>query len=84
MAEILRLSDRPKSLDDAWRVAELYGEVKVDDGHYGGPRRYRYKVQIHGRTPAGSSMWAAGYGDDILTAICKAVEEAHHHKVQPR
>lgn len=84
MAEILRLSDRPSSLEEAWRVAELYGEIKVDDGHYGGPGRFRYQVRIYGRTPAGSSIWATGYGDDIMTALCKAVEEAHGHGVEPR
>ena len=80
MAEILRLSDRPSSLDDAWRAAELFGQISVDHPCLSDS----YRVKIYGKTSGGSSMWAEGKGHDILTAICNAVEEAHNHGLNPR
>ena len=71
----------PETLDDAWRLAELYGEVDVDHPGFG---EKRYRVRIKGYTPAGSWMWAEGKGDEIIVAVIRALDEAHNHGIRPK
>lgn len=74
---------RPQTFDEAWRVAESLGTVKIGPKLFG-DEIYEAEITFYrGRKYHSTRVQALGSSTDAFAALCKAVEEAWELGARP-